>query len=172
MKARTTSTAIYTIAAAVTTLGIQALLGNQTEIIVWRAIGSAVAGGAIVGYLSAPHLTGGSTRKNVIVSAVGGIAAHPCTWILFVLWSYCIALAGSEALQGTLLETLESALIWSVGSITYGAVLTVPAGIGAALLTARLLPAERESVGIDEKPVAEVELEAGRAGVDKDSEPG
>jgi hypothetical protein len=67
-----------------------------------------------------------------------GIALHPVTWTLFVVWSRLVKYMAGETPRGDWGSDLYGAFIWSAGSIMYGFLLTVPAMALAAVAYTRM----------------------------------
>ena len=133
-RARALGAAIFGAAAGLTALGVWALLGRETGVLIWRAGACALAAGAVLGALAPDRL-----RRSgpLVTGALVGLTVHPVTWMLFVLWA---RLEAAEP-AGTLFGDLSGALVWSAGSAAIGFVLTVPAAIAAAWVTRRCLAA-------------------------------
>lgn len=117
-----------------------AALGSDDHPVVVRAVASAALAGAVVGLaLAGPLVRRPAGRALVLIGAAGGVAMHPIAWTVFVLWTWTAAWVEGRVPAGSLLEGLFDVLVWSVPSASYGAVVTIPAMIGAAWATRRAL---------------------------------
>jgi hypothetical protein len=110
-------------------------LGAETKAVVFRAIISTAIAGLLLGSWPLSLKVGGRWKSALFSGAIKGLLLHPATWLVFVLWTRWAVLLDGGAPAGNLWDDLYSALIWSLGSVMYGFVVTVPAMAAAAYLS-------------------------------------
>jgi hypothetical protein len=111
-----------------------------TDAVVWRALVAWPTAAVLIGQaIRSPGLHEPPMRRFLAALAVG-IGVHPVAWTTFVIMVRLLPLEGMDP-SGSLLLDLHSALMFSVGSLFYGAWLTLPAGFAAQWLAARWLAA-------------------------------
>ena len=130
---------VFALAGLAAALVAWAALGSDDHPIVVRAVVSAPFAGAVVGLACiGPLLRRSGARSLVLIGAIAGVAFHPVVWTVFVVWSWTAAwIAGLP--PGNLGEALLDVAVWCVPSIPFGAVLTVPAMIGAVYVSRRVV---------------------------------
>lgn len=111
--------------------------GIDTHPIVLRAVATPGIAGVVLGLLCEGWLRRG---KALVSGAACGVLVHPVTWALFVVWANLDVWFRGGTPRGNLLQGLSNALVWSVASVAYGFLLTVPAFVLAAWAWTRLNP--------------------------------
>ena len=169
----------FGIAGLVAALIAWGLTGRDTHYIVIRAIVASAVAGMLVGLLFVRWLL--RARRFVAVGLLAGLALHPLAWMTFVVWAWCAPWFEGGVPAGTLLGGLGNALVWSVASVAYGAVLTLPLFVLASWLTTRLLgppaPPDTPTTSLvdselpGEAALLEENAELGGGAVDVDREP-
>ncbi len=114
-------------------------IGHDTHPIVMRAVVCPVIAGGLIGLLCVPGLLRG---RRLLCGALGGVLVHPMAWSIFVTWAWLSAWTGGREPAGHILDGLSNALVWSVASLAYGFLLTIPTFVGAAWLWPRLRPTQ------------------------------
>jgi len=108
------------------------VFGSDTDALTLRAVASCSTAGAMLGLLSTRFFRGSSQKTAILSGVMGGLLIHPISWILFSAgsWIYVQWTSGNAA--GTLLESAIAGLLFSLGSLSFGFLLTCPAFVGAA----------------------------------------
>jgi len=116
-----------------------ALFGADTDVLTLRGIGACTAGGAIVGFFSTPFCRSKTLKSAWIAGGVGGLVVHPVAWVLFSVGSWVSVQLSTGDAAGTLWESALAGLLFSLGSLTFGFLLTCPAFMGAAWISRRAI---------------------------------
>lgn len=136
---RRTVVAFGLVAAVITALVALVLLIAEVDLRtpeVWRALVAWFIGAVVTGALVRPPTRDEPPMRRFWAAIAVGVIVHPVAWLVFVFLVRALPIPGMD-MSGSILLDISSAMGFSVGSLFYGAWLTIPAAFASQRLAAR-----------------------------------